>query len=343
MTKQTTGIGAAVPRREDRRFLTGNSEFTDDIKVANVLSAAVLRAPLPHGEIKTIDISAALSVPGVHLILTAKDLEGEITGPIPSLSRVPPFDIGRLDGSDAADAPQYPLARGRVRYTGEPVAFVVADTFLQAQDAAELINVDYRPLDAIMEVDDALSPNAEKIWPDAPGNISFDWATGDEAATTAAFDAADHIVGLNLKNNRVVINFMEPRSAVASFDSDSGRLTLQAGCQSAHGMQASLMELLDVEADKLHVIAPDTGGGFGARSPVYPEFIVTLIAARKLARPVKWTSTRSEVFLVCVFAQIGATEPICQDGVFGSWPNICPKFWEAHTGCQRRICIFEAS
>ena len=297
MTKQTTGIGAAVPRREDRRFLTGNSEFTDDIKVANVLSAAVLRAPLPHGEIKTIDISAALSVPGVHLILTAKDLEGEITGPIPSLSRVPPFDIGRLDGSDAADAPQYPLARGRVRYTGEPVAFVVADTFLQAQDAAELINVDYRPLDAIMEVDDALSPNAEKIWPDAPGNISFDWATGDEAATKAAFDAADHIVGLNLKNNRVVINFMEPRSAVASFDSDSGRLTLQAGCQSAHGMQASLMELLDVEADKLHVIVPDTGGGFGARSPVYPEFIITLIAARRLSRPVKWTSTRSEAFL----------------------------------------------
>ncbi len=297
MTNSRTGIGAAMPRKEDRRFLMGTGQFSDDIMVPGALAAVVLRAPLPHADIAAIDIDAAQESDGVRAVLTAADLEGEITGPIPSFSNVPPFDVGRKNGGGAAEAAQFPLARNRVRYLGEPVAFIVADSLHQAQDAAELIHVEYRPLQAVMEIDDALDPAAEQIWPDAPGNTSFTWSTGAKAATDAAFDSADHIARLRLINNRVVINFMEPRSAVASHDPDSGRLTLQAGCQSAHGMRGSLAGLLGIEEENLHVVVPDTGGGFGARGGVYPEFLLALVAARRLGQPVKWTASRGESFL----------------------------------------------
>ncbi len=292
-----TGIGASVPRKEDYRFLTGSGRFSDDIRPTGALAATVLRSPLPHAGITAIDVEGARRLPGVRLVLTAQDLEKEGVGPIPSLSTTSPFDIGRRDGGDAADPSQYPLARERVRYTGEPVAFVVADTIEKAQDAAELIAVDYVPLPAVMEIEDALDPAAEQVWPDAPGNITFDWATGDAVATDAAFADAAHISRLRLDNNRVVINFMEPRAAVADWDADSGRFTLQAGCQSAHGMRAGLATALGIEEDRVHVVVPDTGGGFGARGSVYPEFILALVAARRLQRPVKWTESRSEAFL----------------------------------------------
>ncbi|NKB58829.1 MAG: molybdopterin-dependent oxidoreductase [Alphaproteobacteria bacterium] len=295
MAANGTGIGAAVPRKEDRRFLTGSGLYSDDILEPGTLSATVLRAPMPHADIVSIDAEAARAAPGVRLVLTAADLEGEIAGPIPSFSTVPPFDVGRLDGGDAAEASQYPLARERVRYLGEPVAFVVADTASQAQDAAELIAVDYAPLQSVMEIEDALDPSAAQIWPDAPGNISFDWATGDEAATDAAFANAAHVSRLRLDNNRVVINFMEPRAAVAGYN--EGRLTLQAGCQSAHGMRTGLATVLGIDEDSLHVIVPDTGGGFGARGGVYPEFVLALVAARRLQKSVKWTASRGEAFL----------------------------------------------
>lgn len=297
MAGHQTGIGAAMPRKEDHRFLTGSGQFSDDIRSPGALAAVILRAPLPHAEIGGIDVALAQAAPGVRLILTAADLEGEIAGPIPSFSTVPPFDVGRLDGGDAAVAAQYPLARARVRYLGEPVAVVVADSLSQAQDAAELIAVDYTPLGAVMEIADALDPSAPQIWPDAPGNISFDWATGDAEATEAAFAAAHHVSRLALVNNRVVINFMEPRAAVAGYDETNGRLTLQLGCQSAHGMRAGLAGILGIDEDRLHVVVPDTGGGFGARGGVYPEFVLALVAARRLRRTVKWTANRGEAFL----------------------------------------------
>ena len=297
MTKNIIGIGAAVQRKEDHRFLTGTGRFSDDIKQPRTLASVVLRSPLPHGEITTIDVSAARAAPGVVLVLTAADLADEIAGPMLSLSNVPPFDIGHRDGRPGADASQYPLAQDRVRFLGEPVAFVVAETLAQAQDAAERIIVDYTPLPSVMEFEDALAPKAEQIWADAPGNISFDHDVGDEAATEAAFAKAHHVARLPLINNRVVIAFMEPRSAIASYDAASERLTLQAGCQAAHNLRAALTSILDIEQDRLHVIVPDTGGGFGARNGVYPEFVLTLVAARRLGRDVKWTATRSEAFL----------------------------------------------
>ena len=292
-----TGIGAAVPRKEDHRFLTGRGQFSDDIMAPGTLVAVVLRAPLPHADITGIDVAAARAVPGVALVLTAADLDGEIAGAIPSFSTVTPFDIGRRDGSDAAEAAQYPLARKRVRYLGEPVALVVADTLHRAQDAAEQIEVEYAPLTAVIGIADALDLAAEQIWPDASGNVSFDTATGDEAATEAAFSNAHHISRLTLLNNRLVINFMEPRAAVAFYDASDGRLTLQAGCQSAHGLRTGLATVLGIAEERLHVIVPDTGGGFGARASIYPEFVLALVAARRLGRPVKWTASRSEAFL----------------------------------------------
>ena len=295
MAVSGTGIGAAMPRKEDHRFLTGSGLYSDDILEAGTLSATVLRAPMPHADIVSIDVEAARSMPGVRLVFTAADLEDEIAGPILSFSKIPPFDIGRRDGGDAAEASQYPLARERVRYLGEPVALIVADTAAQAEDAAELIEVDYAVLPAVMEIKDAIDPSAAQIWSDAPGNVSFDWVTGDEAATEAAFASAAHVSRLHLVNNRVVINFMEPRSAVASYD--NGRLTLRAGCQSAHGLRAGLALVLGIDEEKLHVIVPDTGGGFGARNSVYPEYVLALVAARRLQKPIKWTASRSEAFL----------------------------------------------
>ena len=297
MATHETGIGASVPRKEDYRFLTGDACFSDDIQPSGALASTVLRALLPHAVIAAIDVEDARRAPGVRLVLTAEDLEKQGVGPIPSMSTTPPFDVGRRGGGDAADASQYPLARERVRFVGEPVAFVVADTVEHAQDAAELITVDYVELPAVMEIEDALNPEAEQIWPDAPGNVTFDWETGDGAATDAAFEAAAHICRLRLENNRVVINFMEPRAAVADWDPDTGRYILHVGCQSGHGMRAGLATVLGIEEDRLHVIVPDTGGGFGARGAVYPEFVLALFAARRLQRPVKWTESRSEAFL----------------------------------------------
>lgn len=292
-----TGIGAAVLRKEDYRFLTGSGCFSDDIQPDGALVAAVLRSPLPHADIKSINVAAAQAAPGVHLVLTASDLEEAGVNPMLSLSTTPPFDVGRRGGGDAADPSQYPLARERVRYAGEPVAFVVADTADQAQDALELIEVDYEALPSVMEVADALDPSAVQLWPDAPGNVTFDWETGDSAATDAAFASAAHVSRMRLDNNRVVVSFMEPRAAVAAWDASGDRYTLHVGCQSAHGMRAGLAGVLGVGEDKIHVIVPDTGGGFGARGSVYPEFVLAMVAARRLQRPVKWTESRSEAFL----------------------------------------------
>ena len=292
-----TGIGAPVPRKEDERFLTGSSCFSDDIQPDGALAAMVLRAPVAHAEIRAIDTEAACAAPGVRLVLTAPDLEAEGVQPIPSLSTTPPFDVGRLDGGDAADLSQFPLAQDRVRYAGEPVAFIVADTLEDAQNAAELIEVDYADLPSVMEFDDALAPSAEQIWADAPGNVTFDWDTGDAAATDAAFAAASHVTSLRVENNRVVVAFMEPRAAVAEWDAGSDRFTLRVGCQSAHGMRGGLATVLGVAESQVHVLVPDTGGGFGARGSVYPEFALALLAARRTGRPVKWTESRSEAFL----------------------------------------------
>lgn len=289
-------VGRPIRRLEDGRLLTGGSRFTDDISLPGMLHAWVVRSPHPHATISGTDRSSALAQPGVRLVLTAEDIEGEVK-PIPSYSQTPPFDIASRDDKPAADASQFPLARGRVRYLGEPVALVVAETYQQARDAAELIAVDYEVLPAVIDLEAALAPGAPLLWDELDSNVSFKWEGGDASAVDRAFAGARHVVRLRLDNNRVVIAFMEPRSVVADVDTHTGRVTVFAGCQSAHSMKTGLCNVLGLLPEQLRVVVPDTGGAFGARGGVYPELVLAAVAARRLGCAVKWTSGRDEAFL----------------------------------------------
>jgi carbon-monoxide dehydrogenase large subunit len=195
------------------------------------------------------------------------------------------------------EAEQFPLARETVRYAGEPIAFVVAETLAQAEDAAELVRIDYEPRAAAIAIREALGPAAPLVWGDRPSNVSFEWEGGDGRAVEAAFARAAHIARVEVINNRIAPVFMEPRSAAAEFDVASSRFTLHVGCQGAHGLRAVLAHVMGIEPARLRVIVPDTGGGFGARGGVYPEYPLLLVAARRLGRPVKWTAERREAFL----------------------------------------------
>ena len=292
-----TRIGAPRKRKEDPRFLTGASRFTDDIAPAGHLHAVVVRSPHAHARIRVADVAAARAAPGVRLVLTAADVEGEIARSIPSFSRTPPFDIRGPDGATAPDAEQFPLAREIARYAGQPVAFVVAETASLAEDAAERVRIDYEPLAAAVGIDEALAPGAPLVWNDRPSNVSFQWEGSDASAVEAAFARAAHVTRVEVANNRIAPVFMEPRSAIAEYDPGSSRWTFQVGCQSAHGMRGVLVHVMGIEPDRLRVVVPDTGGGFGARGGVYPEYPLLLVAARRLGSPVKWTSSRAEAFV----------------------------------------------
>jgi carbon-monoxide dehydrogenase large subunit len=296
-TADDSRIGASRKRKEDPRFLTGASRFTDDIALAGQLHGVVVRSPHAHARLRGVDVAAARSAPGVRLVLAAADLAGEIARPIPSFSRTPPFDIRGPDGAMAPEAEQFPLARERARYAGQPVAFVVAESDSQARDAAERVRIDYEPLAAAVGLDEALAADAPRVWDDRPTNVSFQWEGGDRRAVEAALAHAAHVSRVSLVNNRIAPVFMEPRSAIAEYDPASSGWTLRVGCQSAHGMRAVLAHVMGIEPARLRVVVPDTGGGFGARSGAYPEYPLLLVAARRLGCPVKWTSSRAEAFL----------------------------------------------
>ena len=292
-----TGIGARLPRLEDRRFLTGESRFTDDLSLPGQCYAAFVRAPHAHARIEAIDSAAAKAMPGVLAVWCAVDLRPLVPNPIPAGVAQPPFDMRGRDGRLAPDASQYPLAEGKVRFLGEPVAVVLAESAAQAEDAAEKVEIDYDPLPAVMTLQQALDPAAAKIWDDEDSNVSIDWRNGDGAEAARIFDAAAHVVSRELVNNRLLPAFTEPRAALADYDPAADSFTFHLGCQSAHGMQAGLCHVLDIAPEKLRVVVADTGGGFGARGGVYAEFPVLLAAARHLKRPVRWTASRSESML----------------------------------------------
>jgi aerobic carbon-monoxide dehydrogenase large subunit len=292
-----SGIGAPRKRKEDLRLLTGASCFTDDIALAGQLHGAAVRSPHSHARILAVDVTAARYAPGVRLVLTAADIADEVVRPIPSYSRTPPFDIRGPDGAMPPEAEQFPLARERTRYAGEPVVFVVAETLAEAQDAAELVRIDYEPRSAAIGLEQALAPEAPLVWDDHKSNALFEWEGGDRRAVEAAFARAAHVARVEVINNRVAPVFMEPRSAVAEYAPAAARWTLRVGCQSAHGLRAVLAHMMGIEPERLRVVVPDTGGGFGARGGVYPEYPVLLVATRRLGRPVKWTADRTEAFL----------------------------------------------
>jgi carbon-monoxide dehydrogenase large subunit len=295
-------IGQPLRRKEDERLLTGRGRFSDDFTVSGQTYAAVVRSPHPHARIVEIDTRRALAMPGVLGILTGQDCAADGLSPIPH-NPVPQtrYDM-KLTGPGGGPifiGPQMLLPSDRVRHVGEAVAVVVAETALQAQDAAEEVAVDYRELPWIAQIKDALTPGATAVWDEVPDNVLVDtfFGDGDAAATERAFAIADHIIEMEFHVGRVTGVPMEPRAALGHWDTATGRGTLWAGSGGAVRQKTELAEVLGVPPERIRVVSLDVGGNFGTRNRLYVESGLVLWASRKLGRPVKYTSTRSEVFL----------------------------------------------
>ena len=292
------GLGQGVPRWEDPRLLRGRGQYTDDLNLPGQARGHVLRAPHAHARIAAIDCTAARRAPGVLAVLTHDDWQADGLGTLASLAPML-VPLKRPDGSPIHEPPRPPLAAGAVKFVGDPVAFVVAETVAEARDAAELIAVDYEELPAVIETADALAPGAPPVWPDPGGNISFRQTMGDAAAVEEIFRSAAHVVSADLPIGRLAQNPMEPRAALGEYDPAAGRYTLWTGTQGPHDNRTLLARhALKVPIAGLRVVSPDMGGGFGLRGGLFPEMALVLWAARRVGRPVKWTGDRSEHFLV---------------------------------------------
>ena len=290
------GFGQPVTRKEDRRFLTGKGRYTDDIVFPDQAYAFVLRSPNAHARLRSIDTAAALSAPGVLCVLTGEDAEREGMGAMSC--RYLSYVAAKRRGSRDFNPPHPVLAVRNVRHVGDSVALVVAETLEQARDAAERIVVDYEPLPAVTHTATASNDGMPLVWEDIPNNLCFDWANGDEAATDVAFTKAPHVVAVELVNNRVVGNPMEPRAAIGLYDVASEAYTLYASTQGSHAVRNILAEqILRIPDEKVRVVTPDVGGGFGIKLFAYVEYALVMWAARETGRPVKWTSDRSQAFV----------------------------------------------
>ncbi len=286
-------IGQSVPREEDPRFLTGGGEFLDDVNLRDQAWGYVLRSPHAHAKILSIDMSAAKQAPGVIAVLTGEDWAAENYGTLPCEE-----SHKKADGSPMFQPYRGALVTDRVRLVGDYVAFVVAETRLQARDAAELIEIEYEPLPAITSIADAIAPGAEAIWPENPDNVCYTHAEGDLAAVEAAFEAADHIVTKKLVINRVTAVTMEPRGCLGDYNPRTGRYTLHTGLQNPHPLRHQIaQQIFHIPETRVRILAGDVGGSFGMRGGTYHELPLVLWASRKLGRPVKWTCDRSEGFM----------------------------------------------
>lgn len=292
-TERSGWIGRPMRRREDARLLTGGGRYTDDIAAEGALHGVFLRSPFGHAEIVGLDLEEAARAPGVVAILTGADLVAGGYGPLPCLSPVEP-----RPGTVFHKPPRHALAVGHVRHVGEPIALVVAQSPAQAQDAAERIQADLTPLATISDLDEALAPGAPAVWPEAADNVALDWRIGDGAAVTAAFARAAHRVEIDLASPRLVANPLEPRAARADYDRERQRWTLHTGTQGVGNLHRALCaSVLRCPPDALRVVNGDVGGGFGIKTPPYPEYVALLAAAKLLGRSVRWTADRSESFL----------------------------------------------
>jgi carbon-monoxide dehydrogenase large subunit len=289
-TGNPTGIGASVKRKEDFRFLTGQGTYTDDIKRPGQAYAYILRSPHAHAEIVKIDATKAKAMPGVVAIFTGADYD---KGGVPC-----GWQIHSKDGSPMVEPPHYPLCKDRVRHVGDQVALVIGESLAQARDAAEAISVTYKELPAIVSTAEADKPGAAQVWPDAKNNVCFDWHLGDKAAVDAAFAKAHHVTKIDIVNQRLAPNAMEPRAAIGDYDRATGEYTLYTTSQNPHVIRLLMGAfVLQIPEHKLRVVAPDVGGGFGSKIFHYSEEALVTWAAGKVRRPVKWTSDRSEAFI----------------------------------------------
>ncbi len=287
------GIGQAITRREDQRLITGAGQYVDDIARPGEAHMVLVRSPHAHARIKSIDVLPAKQSPGVLAVYTGADLIADGVNPF----AVNP-GLKNAAGKDMSGPPYRALAAGEVRFVGEAVAAVIAQTRQQAQDAAEKVAVDYEELPAIVTIEQASAPNAPQLWADAPQNISAQMEFGDKAATDAAIARAKHVSRISFYNQRLVPVAMEPRGSIGEFDAASGRMILRTSCQNPAGLQKALAEVIfKVPMEKVRVLVTDVGGGFGMKTLLYAEDVVVVYAARKLGRAIHWRATRSDEFL----------------------------------------------
>ena len=288
------GMSQPVPRREDPRLLRGEGRFIDDRTPVGALHAVVLRAPFAHARIRGIDTAASRAAPGVRAVYTGADLAAAGVGEIACMATPPETPwAGIQEGDRFRERHQPVLAADRVRFVGECVAFVVADTRVRALDASERIEVDYESLPAVTAADEA--PGGPPVWGDVADNVSFRWEIGDRAATEAAFAAAHRTVERRVVNNRAQLCPLEARGVVAEYEGE--RWTLYVPTQMPHGVRRQLAALLGIEEGRIRVLVHDVGGGFGGKNSLYPEHVLAAVAARDLGRPIKWIADRSEAFL----------------------------------------------
>jgi aerobic carbon-monoxide dehydrogenase large subunit len=287
------GIGASVVRKEDKRFITGKGRYVDDVKLVGMSYAHFVRSPHAHAKVKSIDSSEAMKMPGVIAVLTGSELVADKIGNL-----ICGWAITSKDGTPMKMGAWPAMAPETVRFVGQAVAVVIAESKNQARDAAESVAVDYEELPAVANIAAAIAPGAPQLHPEAPGNMIYDWHIGDQEATETAFKSAANVVSLDLINNRLVPNAMEPRAAVADYDSAEEHYTLYTTSQNPHVARLVLSAFYNIAPEhKLRVIAPDVGGGFGSKIYIYPEEMVALWASKKVDRPVKWTCDRTEAFL----------------------------------------------
>jgi carbon-monoxide dehydrogenase large subunit len=287
------GIGAAVRRKEDRRFITGKGQYVDDINRPHQLYAVMVRSPIAHGKINKVDTRDALQVPGVVAVLTGADMAADGIGGLPC-----GWGVNSKDGSPMIEPGHPPLAVERVRYVGDQVAVVLAETRAAARDASELVAVDFEELPAVADIAAASADGAPLVWDAAQGNVCFDWEIGDAAATDAAFKKATQVASIDVVNNRLIANAMEPRAAIGDYDSGKDEYTLYTTSQNPHVIRLLMGAfVMGIPEHKLRVIAPDVGGGFGSKIFHYAEEAIVTWASKKVDRPVKWTAERSESYL----------------------------------------------
>jgi carbon-monoxide dehydrogenase large subunit len=285
------GVGQPVSRMEDPTLLRGKGSYTDDQNLPGQAYAVMVRSKHAHGLLKGIDCTAAAAMPGVLAILTYADMEEAGLGPMKCGVNFP-----QRDGSPMKTPPRHSLAKDKVRYVGEVIACVVAETAVQAKDAAEVVEPDIEELPAVTTPAQALAADAPQIHDEAPGNLVLDFHYGNAEAVKKAFAEAAHVTRLEINSNRIVVNPMEPRSAIGSVE--NSRWVLRVGCQGVMGLRGGLAkDVLGTTPDKVRVLTGNVGGSFGMKSQVYPEYGPLLLAAKKLGRPVKWTDERSESFL----------------------------------------------
>jgi aerobic carbon-monoxide dehydrogenase large subunit len=284
-------VGQPVSRKEDPVLLRGEGRYSDDLNVSGQLYGVMVRSRVAHGVLRSIDADEARAMPGVRAVITVADLDAA------GIKNMPAAAAKNRDGSPTPRPPQRPLATNRVRYVGEPIAMVVAETSKQAKDAAEAVFADIDPLPAVTSAGEAAAEGAPLLHDEAPGNVCLDFHYGDTEKVAAAFAQAAHVTRLSIRNNRIVVCPMEPRSAIGEYDAESDRLILRLGCQGVFGQRNLVSGILGIPVEKLRVLTGNVGGSFGMKSSAYPEYICLLHAARSLRQPVKWTDERSESFM----------------------------------------------